>query len=343
MAIFVLGGASVAAEIAPTLSTKTLTDSANVIVVGRVERVQETGIGDVTFDGANYTRHDYAAEIIVDETIKGEPVPQRFIINFSTPSADGWGNVAEGGLQSGTYRVVFLNKTSSGYKFASAYYPSIPASPKSCGPSWQVKLGEDAYGRVLERLLDLLCTDSTSEEKQSVFFVLNWWEDSPAAPFLKAALNLPSVTPNPNLRIPIVSDLLHWKDLSVLPLADEDLFDQSLQSSVFPKWNLVLAVSTLEPQISIPLLARVLKLADPDMRLAAARFLEDTHSQAALPVLLSALDDPNRQVQFAVMQSLGNLTSQHQWRPNTIDTDSHWEACIKHWHDFEKETKRVAP
>ena len=81
--------------------------------------------------------------------------------------------------------------------------------------------------------------------------------------------------------------------------------------------------SSLDPQISIPLLARVLKLPQPDESVAAARFLEYTNSQAALDVLLSALDDPDRQVQFAVMQSRGNLTNQHQWRPNSIDSDSH--------------------
>lgn len=237
---------------------------------------------------------------------------------------------------------IFLYKNSSGYKFASPYYPSIPASPTSCDPSWQAKLSEDAYGKVLGRVLDFLCTDSTPEEKRSVFLVLNW-EDSSAAQFLKAALSLPSVKSDQNLRIAIVSDLLHWNDLSVLPMAEDDLFNRSVQSVFFPKSNLVLAVSGLEPKISIPLLARVLKMPEPDERGAAARFLEYTNSQDAVGVLLSDLDDPDREVQFAVMQSLGNLTNQRQWRPTTIDTDSHWEACIAHWRDFEKQTKRVAP
>jgi HEAT repeat protein len=198
-----------------------------------------------------------------------------------------------------------------------------------------MELGQEAYHRVLQRLLDFLCTDSTFEEKQSALFALNWTEDSSAAPFLKAALNLPDVRSNPTLRMSIVSDLLHWKDLSVLPLAEEDLFDQSVQSPFYPKSNLVLAISSLEPQISIPLLARVLKSPDPDQRVAAARFLEYTNSQTALDILLAALDDPDREVQFAVMQSLGNLTKQHQWRPTTIDLDLHWNACIQHWREFE--------
>ena len=88
--------------------------------------------------------------------------------------------------------------------------------------------------------------------------------------------------------------------------------------------------------------SRALKLPHPEERVAAARFLEYTNSQAALDVLLAALDDPDRQVQFAVMQSLGNLTSQHQWRPTTIESDSQWDACIKHWREFEGQRETVA-
>jgi hypothetical protein len=338
-AALVLGTTLVVADLAPTLSTRGLANSADLIIVGKVERVQQTGSGDITYNGVNYPRRDYAADISVDEMIKGEPLPRRFILTFSTPSTDAWGNVAQGGLLPNTYRVIFLNKTASGYKFVSPYSPSLPASPNPCGPNWQVQLGEDAYHRVLQRLLDLLCTDSTSEEKQSALFVLNWTEDSSAAPFLKAALNLPNVKSNPTLRMSIVSDLLHWKDLSVLPLAEEDLFDKSVSSPFYPKSNLVLAISSLEPQISIPLLARVLKLPQPEERVAAARFLEYTNSQTALDILLSVLEDPDREVQFAVMQSLGNLTKQHQWRPTTIDSDLHWNACIQHWREFEAQRK----
>jgi HEAT repeat protein len=320
----------------PSLSVKGLVNPADLIIAGKVERVQQTGAGSIELNGVDYTRLDFQAEMRVDETIGGKPAPVSFTFSYSTPAVDSVGNVAEGGLAPNTYRVVFLKKTATGYAFVSPYYPSIPAASKSCGPNWQVQLGEDAYHKVLQRLLELLCTDSTSEEKQSALFVLNWTEDSSAAPFLKAALSLPNVKSNPTLRMSIVCDLLHWKDLSVLPPAEEDLFDQSVRSPFYPKSNLVLAISGLEPQISIPLLARVLKSPEPEERVAAARFLEYTHSQTALDILLSALDDPDRDVQFAVMQSLGNLTGHHYWRPNTgtTESDPHWMSCIQHWREF---------
>ena len=323
----------------PSLSIKGLVDPADLIIAGKVERVQQIGVGSIELNGVDYTRLDFQAQMRVDETIKGGPAPVRFTFNYSTPAVDSVGNVAEGGLAPNAYRVVFLKKTATGYGFVSPYYPSIPAASKSCGPNWQVQLGEDAYHKVLQRLLDLLCTDSAAEEKQSALFDLNWNEDSSAAPFLRAALNLRDVKSTATLRMSIVSDLLHWNDLSVLPLAEEDLFDRSVKSPFYPKSNLVLAISSLEPHTSIPLLARVLKSPEPEERVAAARFLEYTNTQTALDILLSALDDPDREVQFAVMQSLGNLTNQHWWRPRTLDPDSHWNVCIEHWREFKVQRK----
>jgi hypothetical protein len=323
----------------PSLSIRGLVDPADLIIAGKVERVQQTAAGSVELNGLDYTRLDFQAAMRVDETLKGGPAPVSFNFRYSTPAVDSVGNVAEGGLAPNTYRVVFLKKTPAGYAFVSPYYPSIPAASKSCEPNWQVQLGEDVYHRVLQRLLDLLCIDSTPEEKRSALFLLNWTEDSFAAPFLKAALGLPNIKSDPTLRMSIISDLLHWKDLSVLPLAEEDLFDQSVRSPFYPKSNLVLAISSLKPQTSIPLLARVLTLPQPEERGAAAHFLEYTNSQQAIEVLLAHLDDPDRGVQFAVMQSLGNLTNQRWWRPSTTDNDSHWNICIEHWREFEAKRK----
>jgi hypothetical protein len=309
--------------------------------VGKVERVQQTGAGSIEFHGRDYARLDFRAEMSVDETIKGEPAPFRFIFSYSTPSMDSVGNVAEGGLAPNTYRVVFLKKTTTGYAFVSPYFPSLQATPKSCGPNWQIKLGEDAYHKVLQRVLNVLCTTSSPEEKRSALWTLNWDEDSSAAPFLKATLDLPGIKSDPVLMTSLLSDLLKWKDLSVLRLAEDDLFLPSHGTEGYLKSNLLLAISSLDPEVSVPLLSRALRLPEADARIGAARFLQYTNSETALDSLLSALDDPDREVQFAVMQSLGNLTEQHQWRPNTGTTESDlfWVACVRHWREFAAQRK----
>jgi hypothetical protein len=339
-----LGIGIVCAKPGPGLSIRGLVDPADLIIAGRLERVHQTGAGAIEFEGREYTRLDLQAEMSVDETIKGEPVPFRFTFSYSRPAVDRvMANVPDGGLAPNTYRVVFLKKTTTGYLFVSPYYPSLPAAPKSCGPNWQGELGEDAYHKVLQRVLNVLCTISSPEEKRVALFTLNWNQDSSAAPFLKVALNLPQIKSDAVLRISVLSALLEWKDLSVLPLAEDELFRPSQQTPGYIKSNLILAMSSLDPLISVPLLSRALKLPDPDVRGAVAQFLQYTKSESALDSLLSALDDPDRNVQFAVMQSLGNLTRQYEWRPHTDTTESDplRIACIQHWRGFGAQRKRT--
>ena len=180
----------------------------------------------------------------------------------------------------------------------------------------------------------MYCVRTGTDEKRVAVGILNWSDDSSAAPFLKAALSLLDVKADPVVRTSIIGDLLKWRDLSVLSLAEVDLFEPSQHTDGYLKSNLLLAISSLDPQISVPLLTRALTLPETEARIGAARFLEYTKSDAALDALLSALDDPDREVQFAVMQSLGNLTNQHYWRPQTTETDAAWFACIQHWRQF---------
>ena len=318
----------------PQVSIRELVSSADLIVAGRVERVQQTVAGTVIFHGRSYPRQDFQAQISVEQIIKGEPVPPKFVFTYSTPAMDRAGNVAAGGLLAGAYRIVFLSRSPAGYAFASPYTPSLPASPASCGPNLSADPRQYAYHKVLQSILNVLCNSADHDEKLLALQTLNWGQDSAAAPFLRAVMALPDVKADPVLRTSIIGNLLKWKDLTVLPLAEDDLFLPSLHTEAYLKSNLLLAISTLEPKFSVPLLTRALKLPEPEARVGAARFLEYTHSDTAFDGLLFALDDPDREVQFAAMQSLGNLTNQYQWRPRTTEMDASWSACIQHWREF---------
>jgi hypothetical protein len=321
---------------------------ADLIIVGNVESVKQTGTGSIELDGRIYERLDFRAEVHVDETIKGEPAPLHFVFTYSAPGMDYAGNVAAGdlaggGLLVGSYEIIFLKKTATGYAFVSPFFPSFPATSKSCGPNWQIDLGEDAYHRVLQRELSVLCAASSRDEKQRVLSTLSWEEDSSSAPFLRAALDLPAIKSDPVLRTSVLSDLLESKDLTVLPLAEDDLFLPSQRTEGYLKANLLKAISGLDPSISVPMLSRALDLPEVDARIGAARFLEYTQSDAALDALLGALNDPDSQVQFAVMQSLGNLTGEHEWRPTTDgDLDPSWSACLRHWAEFANQRRVVS-
>lgn len=83
-AIFIFAVILGYSTLAPVMSVKGLVDSADEIVVGKIERVQQTGSGENDYNGVKYPRSDYRADVNVDETIKGEPVPLKFAFSFST-------------------------------------------------------------------------------------------------------------------------------------------------------------------------------------------------------------------------------------------------------------------
>lgn len=64
----VLGLNFVHAEIVPVISMRSLVDSADLIIVGSVDRMQQTGAGSIELSGRDYDRLDFRAEISVYET-----------------------------------------------------------------------------------------------------------------------------------------------------------------------------------------------------------------------------------------------------------------------------------
>jgi hypothetical protein len=70
IAALALGLGVVRAELVPVTSTKALADAADLIIIGRVERVQQTGAGEITYNGVNYSRQDYLADISSTKRLK---------------------------------------------------------------------------------------------------------------------------------------------------------------------------------------------------------------------------------------------------------------------------------
>jgi len=61
-----------------------LVDSSDLVIVGSISRVQTIGGGTVTFGDRVYDRLDFRAEIEVQKTFKGQPVPRQFVLDYST-------------------------------------------------------------------------------------------------------------------------------------------------------------------------------------------------------------------------------------------------------------------
>jgi len=72
------------------------------------------------------------------------------------------------GLAPNTYRIVFPEEDDHRLRVRQPFiFPSLPATPNSCGPNWQIELGGETYHKVMQRVLNLLCTTSSLEEKRA--------------------------------------------------------------------------------------------------------------------------------------------------------------------------------
>jgi len=81
IATLLLGVGFVYSDVVPVVSVKSLVDQADLIIAGKIQRVQQTGAGSIAFSGRDYERLDFQAEIRVDETIKGQPVASPFVLS----------------------------------------------------------------------------------------------------------------------------------------------------------------------------------------------------------------------------------------------------------------------
>jgi HEAT repeat protein len=134
------------------------------------------------------------------------------------------------------------------------------------------------------------------------------------------------------LRVEALVALLGHNDESVLEAAEVELLSGNI-----PYWkcNLLLAITrAIGPSRSIPILAEVLASSSAQMRTSAAVAIYQTDSDAGILPLLTALDDSDAQVAFAVMQGSGNLTGNYTWRPKSTEQNADWFRCLSHWREY---------
>jgi len=134
------------------------------------------------------------------------------------------------------------------------------------------------------------------------------------------------------LRTVTLVALLFHRDESAVNMAESELLSGGY---AYWKSNLLFALTrAVRPSRSIPIIAQALTAPTAQMRTSAAVAIYQTNSPEGIPPLLRSLEDPDPEVAFAVMQGLGNLTKQYEWRPKSTKLDDDWFRCLNHWRDF---------
>jgi hypothetical protein len=314
-----------------------LINSSDVVAVARVAAVGQTGSGTANLPGDHsIPAHSRVATLRLTDVLKGAPPSEDVAVRYTILySQAGWsGGVPPGytirdTLTLNSVRLVFLKSVGDHYEFTNGSYLSIVCGPE--GPSRAEP--PNVLDRVLSLIYEaLLSTSVSEEEKAEAIRQLGAVKTDSVVPALRTFVQGEVARNDEFLRDEALVALLGHNDDSVLEAAKAELLSGSI-----PYWksNLLLAITrAIEPARSIPILAEVLASCSAQMRTSAAVAVYQTNSSAGIPPLLTALDDPDPEVGFAVMQGLGNLTRNYAWRPKSTEQDADWFRCLSHWREY---------
>ena len=140
---------------------------------------------------------------------------------------------------------------------------------------------------------------------------------------------------NPDLRDMAIFTLLRLKDASYLPMAREEILRAANESGTDGDAdNLVLAITQEFPgSESVGVLKAGAKARSAQLRRTIAYAARSTRSPSAIPILLPLVDDPDDEVAWNAMHSLGELTNHLDWRPKSKESEE-WQRCLGLWHSF---------
>ena len=320
-----------------------LINGSDVVAAARVAAVIQTGSGTVELPGGqSIPAHFRVATLHVEDLLKGEAASTDITVRYTILySPAGWGGGVPDGysirdtLIPNSTRLVFLKNIGDHYEFTNGSYLSIVCAPEPSNSGQS----PDTLNRVLSRVTDAMFSAKVSEqEKAEAIRQLGAGDAERVIPALRTFIAGDVGRQDEFLRTEALVALLWHKDESAVGLAESELRSRS---SAFWKSNLLFALTrAIPPSRSIPILAEALGSASVEMRTSAAMAIYETNSPIGIAPLLRALDDPNPQVAFAVMQGLGNLTKDYDWRPKSTELDADWFQCLDHWRDFRQRLNR---
>jgi len=321
-----------------------LISRSDVVAVARITAVNQTGSGTVEVPGGqSVPTHFRVAALHLQEVLKGEPASTELAVKYTIlHSPGGWsGGVLQGytirdTLIPNSTRLVFLRSIGDHYEFTNGSYLSLVCAPDASSGG----RSPDTLSRVLSRLTDAIFSTNLSEQdKAEAIQQLGAVDTGIVMPPLSTFIASDLGRQNEFLRTEALVALLNHKDESVVGLAESELLSGTAS---YGKSNLLFALTrAVPPSRSIPILAEALALPGPQMRTSAAVAIYQADSPEGIPPLLPALDDPDPQVAFAVMQGLGNLTKNYGWRPKSTEPDADWFRCLNHWRDFRQRWNRA--
>jgi hypothetical protein len=314
-----------------------LIDSSDVVAVARVVGIAQTASGTVDIPGGQpIPAHFRIAVLHLEDILKGESASTDINVAYTILySPGGWSGGVPAGyslrdtLIPNSTRLVFLRSVGDHYEFTNGSYLSIVCAPEPSNSDQS----PDTLSRFVGRVKDAIFSAKVSEQdKDEAILQLSAVDSNVVIPALQDFIAADVGRQDRFLRTEAIVALLDHKAEWAVGLAESELLSEG-----FSYWdsNLLFALTrAIPPSRSIPIVAEAFTLSPAEMRTSAAVAIYQTDSPIGIPTLLRALDDPDPEVAFAVMQGLGNLTKDYDWRPKSRELDADWFRCLNHWRDF---------
>lgn len=315
---------STEATLVPTLDLDNLTNDATLIVVGRITSVQEAGKTTAQTGNRSVSAVAMVAELRVDQILKGTQTISPLRFHFTLPDEFiGWRSVTPL-----SYRIFFLAGNPGELRVANLYYPSVVAVPGT------ESRGETTIECIIDQLGAVLESSNTPmEQRREAVFTLNSTRSPAAIRALRRAAEVKDV----NLRLSVAAALLEHNDISMLKFAEDALLKPNPTLSPDLVHNLSYAIfEGVKDDRAIPSLTKLLHAGNVEARRAAASALIHTAFTSSIDPLLSALNDPDRDVRYYSAIGLAEITGQSDWRPNMDEFISDEQHFVNHWRDWAK-------
>ncbi|MGO8733514.1 MAG: HEAT repeat domain-containing protein [Terriglobia bacterium] len=309
--------------LARPMDVSALIRDSNLIVVGEVTDVWEDGQEDYHFNGVSESGRLMRACLRIYRVLKGDAVGQ---LSFAFLRS----NLGDSGLVSvdkGEFGMFFFRDSDDGLIFTSHFYPKIIAGQEECVTT----------GKPIDRVAgELACviqssTSAVFERLTSLRALATVLAPSATEVLQRAARELPSP-----LNLLAAIELAQRNDISAMPLVEEGA-RTSPKLKVSDKEHTIFeyhwggALKGIKDPAAIPALARLLTVADSEIRQGAVEGLRNTGSEAAIEPLSQALYDSNIWVRWESVMGLAEITHQKEWYPFWDDFKDNEQLYLDYW------------
>ena len=294
----VLGLSEIAAQARPSevIQIRPLVDESTIVLVGEVIRIDRTGTQSLSENGKDWLLSSMTADVRPVETVKGDAVPQMLEIPFLA-NDDQRGSGPQTATTDIGHQMLFLKRDNETYRFADAIFGSVPVI-RQCTPNSPE--ASNAYGKAIGRIgCAFSSANATAQDRADALMSLRFENSPTAREIFIEALKSNAARFDSDFRRHLIASLLGRDYEPAIDMAERELFVEPPGSSTNGRLDILFGLQSVSAQSSVP--------------------------------LLRSLNDPDPEVQFYVMQSLGYLNHEHYWRPQSTGKDAFWYECLNHW------------